>query len=172
MLSKPTYVCDKCYLTFTKNTILERHKKVCGIKFVQDVQAAPEGSVTCFKNFANGYQSDFVFYADFETMSIQENVQKGEKTVLSRRLVPVSCAVLRVSVNTKYNTVPYVFHGENVMEQFFNYLAEEQKILEIILKKNVYDIDMTQTDEDAEVHKAHVPVREVEPSPKETSVNM
>lgn len=144
---KDLYLCRKCFVTFSKPIYLKRHEKHCGKAKKQRYSVPPKGKYIQFENFRHMFRNQFVYYADFETIAVKCNKRKGTKTKLTHHHVPVSFGIMRVSTNKNHSTMPYCYHGPNVMEKFFDYLCEEKAVLQMIYENSDYPLTMEDEDE-------------------------
>lgn len=131
-----TYICQKCLASFKNIRALGKHNLVCSLKGRQIFKASDPGSFIKFKNFRNTIPIRFVYYCDFETLLKTCNFTKGKKTKLNRKHVPVSFGVYRVCTNSAYNKGPFVYHGNEILDEFWKTLEtdfdELQNISDII----------------------------------------
>lgn len=156
------YLCRKCFTVFSKSVYLKRHIKYCRKEKKQRYIVPKRGEQIQFTNFRHIFRKQFVYYADFETMTVNYRKKKGNKTYLTHKHVPVSFGIMRVSLNDNHTTQPYCYHGPNVMEKFFEYLFEETAVLNTIVTELKYPLSMEDEDkmlfaEQTECHMCHVP---------------
>ena len=59
-----------------------------------------------------------MYYCDFECMIVDHTIVRGENTIITKRHVPVSFGLLRVSTNKQFNKGPLIAHGPDLMSAF------------------------------------------------------
>ena len=86
-----SYVCRKCFVTFGRAACLKRHMKYCGKPKKQRYTVPPKGRCIMFGSFRSTFRSQFVYYADFESIDVQFVERKGKKTKLTHKHNLSSC---------------------------------------------------------------------------------
>ena len=140
---KNTYFsCNNCHNIHRIKSLhsLALHKKKCTSNTFAERLPPKAGSVVKFKDFGKIFKSDFIFYLDFESYMQSTNRPKGEKTVLLEEHIPVSCGILRVSSNPIYNSEVETIHGDNIVDQLWEFLGNEYKKIKKILVENYVPI--------------------------------
>ena len=141
------YMCSRCQVTYTKLSSLGRHNKICMAKNHQVFCAPEAGTHIKFTNYSHLFKKNFVVYTDFECMAVPLHENKGKKTELIEKHVPVSFAALRKCDNPKFDKGPIIEHGENILKRFWQFLDEEYSEMERITTEFNYPIDMTNQDQ-------------------------
>ena len=80
------YICRKCLNSYTTNSMLFKHKNLCGQN--QILKTSPNSHIYWKKNFQNN-KLYFRIYADFEADNKKENIDIGNKTTNIYKQEPV-----------------------------------------------------------------------------------
>ena len=119
------YVCRRCLQHFYKSQDLKDHGEYC-----QSTNTAPckivmpsPGAKVKFRNQKNMLKNPFVVYADFESMLIPIQEQKGQMQYTQRHEICSFCYVI-VDHTGKY-WEPVVYTGENAASEFLKRMRKE-----------------------------------------------
>ena len=135
-----TYRCRRCATRFTREHVLEEHKKYCkGVnKHLQNKEMPKEGkNILKFENHKRMMRVPFVIYADFECLVM--NIQGCElgsewesKSYTEKTKKHKACGYAFIVVRNDGEIVgSKVYRGENAVENFFeSVLQEEERIRE------------------------------------------
>ena len=140
---RKTHICSWCLSVFQTLSAIGRHNRICALKGQQVFTAAEPGSFIEFTNFAHMVPKEYVYFADMETMLIDCEQKRGDKTTLVKRPIPVSFGLLRVCCNPQYNKGPIVHHGENILDKFWKTLDHEFAEIQNIMNTVYHPIDMS-----------------------------
>ena len=130
------FVCQTCFRTFAKKNALANHNKNCELDLKQNIGPAPKGSTCHFSHFYKAFRFAFVYYLDFECFLKSINKKAGERTTLIQKHQPISASIIRIcKIDEKYSLPAIFFHGEDVIEQLWNFLDKELVEMKKILDK-------------------------------------
>ena len=128
-----SHICRRCYLVFNSINAYGKHIIKCNLQDKPGYLIPAKNTFLELKNFKNIAKRNIVYYCDFETMLIDHKTVRGENTFVTKRHVPVSFGLLRVSTNEQFNKGPIIVHGEDVMTKFWNILNDEYyELLKIV----------------------------------------
>ena len=134
------YVCPYCLHIFCQNKKkYETHLIDCKIHKPQVIELPDPDDVkknnVSFRNVFKSFPVQFCLYVDFECFLGESDGSR--KNV--QQIHEVSCfCMLRVSTEpTLNNCKPYLYSGENVMEEFYWHLQQEQEEIDFYLRTNL-----------------------------------
>ena len=119
------YVCRRCLRHFYKLQDLKDHKENCqsiNTALCKIVLPSP-GDEVKFRNQKNMLKNPFVVYADFESMLIPIQEQKGHTQYTQKHEICGFCYV--IVDHTGHNWNPVVYIGENAASEFLKRMREE-----------------------------------------------
>ena len=131
------HVCFSCLHPFYKKETLERHEPYCQRHPPQHVKYPdPDNCVAEFRNKAARFRLPFYLVCDFESFLSPVDSDRDAKTtrVVEQHNV-CGFACYRVTKYEQYQTPPVVYSGENVMDNFYDHILNEYKVI----SKIVYD---------------------------------
>ena len=131
------YYCNYCLHGFVRQELLDSHIPYCSTNAPQRV-SLPEDTEKWlkFKNHAKGLKVPFTIYADFECF-LKPCSESTKQTKKYQKHVPSGFSYVVVSSDDKYTKPATVYRGENVMDEFFKHLEQEQKYIVDILSEIV-----------------------------------
>jgi len=139
---KKTHVCPYCLYPFSDKHSLQNHHPECGKHPAQRIQYPKEGhNILIFDKIQHMFPVPFVLYADFESF-IKPN---GEHE-------PSGFCCLRVSKFPQHDHKIYTYYGDNVLQEFFKQVKQEQTEINNILSANLPMDPLT--DEETRAHNA------------------
>jgi len=149
------YVCLSCLQSFTSQRVLEEHEMHCLMHAPQQC-AYPTGEKALMRFNAHHCEFPFDFYlaSDFECFLKPIPAPQPEAELESESEskfppkkhcpavdvnthVPSGFCVYRVTEHEDYQTPPFTYSGERVMEKFFDHIFKEAKTISDILSQNV-----------------------------------
>jgi len=137
-----TFVCQYCLHQFCYEHCLQNHLPECNRHPAQHIQYPEEGqNILKFNKIQHMFPVPLVLYADFESFIKPD----GEHE-------PSGFCCLRVSKFPEHDHKIYTYSGDNVLQEFFKYVKQEQDTIDKILSSNL-PIN-TLTDEEALTHNA------------------
>lgn len=145
------FFCQFCFTKFTKETALANHNKVCGLEIKQNITTNAKGTSIHFSRFDKVFRYPFVHYLDFESILIPMDRVIGNSTNLIEKHYPISAGIIRVcKLDENKSSIPRFFHGENVIDELWEYLDQElvemKKYLDVILPMKFSTIDQIRYD--------------------------
>ena len=133
-------VCPYCLHVFCQNKKkYETHLIDCKIQKPQVIELPDPDDVkknnVSFRNVFKSFPVQFCLYVDFECFLGESDGSR--KNVQQIHEVSGFC-MLRVSTEpTLNNCKPYLYSGENVMEEFYSHLQQEQDEIDFYLRTNL-----------------------------------
>jgi len=127
------YICNYCLYPFVKEDQLKEHTIMCRQHQSQQIRYPTPGKedVLKFTKFHYQFPVPFVIYADFECFLENNDADH------SCMHVPSGFCALTVSIFEEHDYKLHCYSGENVMDEFYNYMnQEEQRIRSILHQKN------------------------------------
>ena len=135
-----TFRCRRCATRFTREHVLEEHKKHCrGVNKAPQCKEMPEEgeNILKFENHKRVMRAPFVIYADFESLVVEiQGCKRGPewetKSYTEKTKAHKACGYAFLVVRSDGEVVgSKVYRGENAVESFFeSVLQEEVKIRE------------------------------------------
>ena len=159
------YVCPYCLHVFYENVkSYEIHLIDCKIHKPQviklpDPSDEKKNSVS-FRNVFKSFPVQFCLYVDFECFLGESDGSR--KNVQQIHEVSGSCMLRVLTKPTLNNCKPYLYSGENVMEEFYRHLQQEQEEIDFYLRTNLPMEPLTleeqkQHDDAVECQQCHKP---------------
>ena len=137
-----TFVCPYCLHPFSYQHYLDNHLPACGQHLSQTVKYLKKGeNILKFDKIQHMFPVPFVLYADFESYL----TSSGEH-------VPSGFCCLRVSQFPEHDHNIFTYSGDNVLQNFFQHIKQEQDTINNILSTDL-PIN-TLTDEESRAHDA------------------
>ena len=115
-----------------------------------------------FTKFYYHFPVPFVIYADFECFLEKSD---ADHSVMH---VPSGFCALMVSIFEEHDYKLHCYSGKNVMDEFYNYMNQEEQRIRTILNQNNAMIELT---EDQNIHHEMRKIIQYNQSQKETSVS-
>ena len=137
------YVCRKCLNSYTTNSMLVKHKKLC--KENQQLKTSPNSHIYWNKYFQKN-KLYFRIYADFEADNKKENIKIGDKTTNIYKQEPVCNGYQIVSeledvLKTEYHKSPLGYENVN---WFVDEIIKLENEMNFWFKNTNNDIIMTE----------------------------
>ena len=127
-----TFICERCLLPFSSEDVLSRHIELCRTHNPQTV-AMPTEHHMSFSAYGNMFTVPFCIYYDFESFLVPSD----EEGVVAEH-VPSGYCAYRVSIWEQFRKPPTVYSGrENVVQNFFEHMFEEEKEMQSILSTDL-----------------------------------
>ena len=139
------YVCRKCLNSYTTNSMLVKHKKLC--KENQQLKTSPNSHIYWKKYFQKN-NLYFRIYADFEADNKKENIKIGDKTTNIYKQEPICCGYYIVSeledvLKSGYHKSPLAHENVNWFVDEINKIENQMNFW---FKNTNKDIIMTEED--------------------------
>lgn len=117
------HFCHSCLCSYSSKKKLRQHSYLC-LQKQQRLHVPKKRKKIEFQNYRHMFKKHFVIYYDIESLLTKE---QGKH-------VPVSvCAFTKCSSNDEYSKGPFVFTGQDCIQQFLAHLLkEEERIMDIL----------------------------------------
>ena len=150
-----TYVCNSCLTPFSSQCVLDKHIPFCHKHSPQQVvYPSSENERDCtlkFNAHKKEYKLPFYLICDFESFLTPTDNDNDCDTkamwVVDEHNVS-GFASYRVTDIEQYQTTPYVYSGEHVMEEFYNHVMSESAVISSILGATVPMLSLTKHQRD------------------------
>lgn len=143
------FYCSYCLNHFLSQYELDFHLEYCS-KELQRVKTPPPRTYMHFINNQHKIPVPFVLYFDFEALNSKINQDSeceiSKKTHKLTEHKAISFGVVRVCVNSFFNKPLYIYRGENAAEHFINYILNEWKEIQTIMRESAEQIQMCTAD--------------------------
>ncbi|XP_071138792.1 uncharacterized protein [Mytilus edulis] len=133
------HYCHRCLHGFIRQDLLDAHRPYCERFDFQKVQYPKEGEddILKFKDYHKTMKVPFVIYADFEALACKLDTcspsPNSASTTHHTKFEACSYAYQVVCTNANYSKAPVIYRGENVVEQFFESMFQEEDYIGNIL---------------------------------------
>ena len=146
------HFCRYCLQAFSTEEILKCHIKGCfKINGKQKIIIPKKGENVRFKNYERKIKSQFIVYADFESILVPENngKQNPEESYTSKYQKHIACSYgyKLVFVDDKFNKPFRIYLGEDAVYNFINSMIEESKYCSEVIRKH-FSKELVMTKED------------------------
>ena len=140
--------CMSCLQSFTKEEILNQHKKQCLL--INGCQAVNYESGTIkFTNYEKQIPVPFKIYADTECFLKRTNSYEGEHTIKYQEHIPNSIGAKLVCIDDRFTLPSNIFKGENCINEFIAWVLKKYKWSQQIIKQH-FNKKSKMTNEDEE----------------------
>jgi len=129
------YFCEFCLSKFKTEDALKNHTILCEKTDYTRIVMPEPGTIIKFKNFKKFQKAPIVVYADFESILIKMNENKGKSTILTQKHKPISFCYNIVCLNEKYNKT-VMYSGEDCIKKFITQLLDDTNNIINELKNN------------------------------------
>ena len=135
------HFCRYCLQSFSTEEILKSHIKDCfEINSKQRFIMLKKGDYVTFKNYETKIKSQFIIYADFESIIVPENngKQNPEKSYTNKYQKYISCSYgcNLVCVDDKSFKTFKTYIGKDAIYNFINIMIDESKYCSDVMKKH------------------------------------
>ena len=133
------YVCHYCLYPFRKEDQLKQHTIMCQQHQSQQIiyPTSAKDDVLKFTKIHYQFPVPFVTYDDFECFFLEKNDENH-----SVMHVPSGFRAPTISIFEEHDYKLHCYSGENIMEEFYNYMNHEEQRIRAILNQN--NIEMTE----------------------------
>ena len=144
------HVCLSCLQVFSTERVLNEHTRNC-LSHVPQQCVYPQGEKARLRFDSHHFEFPFDFYlvSDFESF-LKPNpnfeTQQLQQTDVVNTHVPSGFCVYRVTPHEQYQSPPYTYSGDNVMQRFFEHVFEQAKAIDEILSHNTPMSPLTATE--------------------------
>ena len=139
-----------CLQSFTKEEILNQHKKQCLL--INGCQAVNYESGTIkFANYNKQIPIIFKIYADVECFLKRTNSYEGEHTTKYQEHTPNSIGVKLVCIDDRFTLPSIIFKGKDCINKFITWVLDKQKWTKQIIKQ-YFNKRLIMTNEDEEIY--------------------
>ena len=141
--------CMSCLQSFTKEEILNQHKKQCLL--INGCQAVNYESGTIkFTNHNKQIPILFKIYADTECFLKRVNSYEGEHTIKYQEHIPNSIGAKLVCIDDRFTLPSIIFKGKNC-NRFITWVLDKQKWTKQITEQ-FFNKKLIMTNEDEEIY--------------------
>ena len=120
------FFCRFCLCSFPSEERLQMHLKGCR-REEQRYEMPEPHSLLQFKEYQKCVPLPFVIYCDFEALNLPVHMHSSQRILTKTKHVPASFCAMRVSTHAPYCTRPYLYRGEQCMEEFLQFLRRQAK---------------------------------------------
>ena len=147
--------CMSCLQSFTKEEILNQHKKQCLL--INGCQAVNyESGIIKFANYNKQIPILFKIYADTECFLKRTNSYEGEHTIKYQEHNPNSIGAKLVCIDDRFTLPSIIFKGKDCINKFITWVLDKQKWTKQITKQ-YFNKRLIMTNEDGEIyHYSHI----------------
>ena len=142
--------CMSCLQSFTKEEMLNQHKKQCLL--INGCQAVNYESGTIkFTNHNKQITILFKIYADTEGFLKRINSYEGEHTIKYQEHIPNSIGAKLVCIDDRFTLPSIIFKGKNCIDKFITWILDKQKWTKQITEQ-FFNKKLIMTNEDEEIY--------------------
>lgn len=133
------FSCYNCGISyFTSKKALKRHIDACAKDGESLNYTLPEKKFIKFENYQNQFYCPFVIYADFESILKKTDKPSTTQTSFEKEHTPIAFALKTICrENETYSSDLITYVGTDSDVQFINYLNNELKRIEALMKVNI-----------------------------------
>ena len=145
------YHCMSCLQSFTKEEVLNQHKKQ--YLLINGCQAVNYESGTIkFANYDKQIPILFKIHADTACSLKRTNSYEGEHAIKYQEHTPNSIGAKLVCIDDKFNLSSVIFKGKNFINKFITWVLDKQKWTKQITEQH-FNEKLIMTNEDEEIYE-------------------